>query len=126
MEDRDEVRADFQKGFLAKTTDEWLEILLAEDMWCAPVNDYAATAADPQVAENEMIVEWEHPTAGPFRGTGLAVKFSETPGGITRHAPLLGEHTEELLRDYAGFTDEEIAALETDQAVYQRPDGTQA
>jgi crotonobetainyl-CoA:carnitine CoA-transferase CaiB-like acyl-CoA transferase len=122
MDDRDQVRADFQRGFLAKTTNEWLDILLAEDIWCAPVNDYAATEADPQVAANEMIVEWEHPTAGPFRGTGIAVKFSETPGSVSRHAPLLGEHTEELLRQFAGFTPEEIAALEADRAVYQRSD----
>jgi crotonobetainyl-CoA:carnitine CoA-transferase CaiB-like acyl-CoA transferase len=117
MEGRDEVRADFQKGFLTKTTQEWLDILLAEDIWVAPVNDFAAVEADPQVHENEMIVEWEHPRAGTVRGVGIPVKFSDTPGEIRRHAPLLGEHTEEILRDFAGFNEDEVRELQESGAV---------
>jgi len=117
MEGRDEVRADFQKGFIHKTTQEWLEILLAEDIWCAPVNDFAAVEADPQVRENEMIVEWEHPKAGTVRGVGIPVKFSDTPGEIRRHAPLLGEHTEEILREFAGYGEDEVRELQESGAV---------
>jgi crotonobetainyl-CoA:carnitine CoA-transferase CaiB-like acyl-CoA transferase len=117
MEGRDKVRADFQEGFLRKTTQEWLDILLAEDIWCAPVNDYAAVERDPQVHENEMIVEWEHPKAGPVRGVGIPVKFSETPGEIRRPAPLLGEHAEEILREFAGYGDEEIRRLQQEGVV---------
>lgn len=112
MEGRDEVRADFQSGFLKKTTQEWLDILLAEDIWVAPVNDFAAVEADPQVRENEMIVEWEHPKAGTIRGVGIPVKFSDTPGEIRRHAPLLGEHTEEILREFAGYSEDEVRELQ--------------
>jgi crotonobetainyl-CoA:carnitine CoA-transferase CaiB-like acyl-CoA transferase len=111
MEGRDRIRADFQKGFIKKTTQGWLDILLPEDIWCAPVNDYEAVEKDPQIAENEMIVEWKHPKAGNVRGVGIPVKFSRTPGEIARHAPLLGEHTVELLKQYAGYGDEEIDAL---------------
>jgi crotonobetainyl-CoA:carnitine CoA-transferase CaiB-like acyl-CoA transferase len=117
MDGRDEVRADFQKGFLTKTTQEWLDILLAEDIWVAPVNDFAAVEADPQVHENEMIVEWEHPKAGTVRGVGIPVKFSDTPGEIRRHAPLLGEHTKEILRDLAGFSEDEVRELQESGAV---------
>jgi crotonobetainyl-CoA:carnitine CoA-transferase CaiB-like acyl-CoA transferase len=112
MEGRDEVRADFQRGFLTKTTQEWLEILLAEDIWCAPVNTYADLERDPQVAENEMIVEWEQPGAGRVRGVGIAVKFEDTPGEITRHAPVLGEHTGEILKEVAGYSDDQIRELQ--------------
>ncbi len=111
MEGRDEVRADFQRAFLQKTTQEWLDILLPEDIWCAQVNDFAGVEQDPQVAANEMIVAWEHPTAGTVRGVGIPVKYSETPGAVERPAPLLGQHTEELLREFAGYSDEEIAEL---------------
>jgi crotonobetainyl-CoA:carnitine CoA-transferase CaiB-like acyl-CoA transferase len=117
MEGRDEVRADFQEGFLHKTTQEWLDVLLAEDIWCAPVNDFAAVEADPQVRENEMIVEWEHPKAGTVRGVGIPVKFSDTPGEIRRHAPLLGEHTEEILREFAGYGEDEVRELQASGAV---------
>ena len=117
MEGRDEVRADFQKGFLTRTTQEWLDLLLPEDIWCAPVNDYAAVEQDPQVRENEMIVAWEHPKAGAVRGVGIPVKFSDTPGDIRRHAPLLGEHTAEILREYAGYDEAEVRALQEAGAV---------
>jgi crotonobetainyl-CoA:carnitine CoA-transferase CaiB-like acyl-CoA transferase len=117
MEGRDEVRADFQRGFRKKTTQEWLDILLAEDIWAAPVNDFADVEQDPQVRENEMIVAWEHPRAGTVRGVGIPVKFSETPGEIRRHAPLLGEHTEQILREFAGYSDDEIRELQSTGAV---------
>jgi crotonobetainyl-CoA:carnitine CoA-transferase CaiB-like acyl-CoA transferase len=124
MEGRDEVRADFAKGFLKKTTQEWLDILLPEDIWCSQVNDYAAVEQDPQIAENEMIVEWDHPKAGKVRGIGQAVKFSGTPGEITRHAPLLGEHTIELLKQYGGYGDEEIQELLAEGVVRQLQEAT--
>ncbi len=68
-----------------------------------------------------MIVAWEHPTAGEIRGAGLAVKFDETPGGVERAAPLLGQHTIELLREHGGYSDEEIDALLQAGVVQQRP-----
>lgn len=111
MEHRDQVVEDFRKAFPARTTQEWLDILLPEGIWCAPVQDFEDLEKDPQVAENEMIVEWDHPEAGKVRTTGIAIKFSETPGGVFRHAPLLGEHTAELLREVAGYSDDEIHEL---------------
>ena len=65
---------------------------------------------DPHTQAREMEVEIEHPVEGTVRGLGIPVKLSDTPGTIRRAAPLLGEHTEEVLRE-AGFAEDEIAAL---------------
>jgi len=58
-----------------------------------------------------MIVEREHPVAGKVKSVGVPVKLSETPGSVREPAPLLGQHTDEVLHEYLGMTDAEIAAL---------------
>ena len=57
-----------------------------------------------------MVVEIEHPVEGTVRALGIPVKLSDTPGSIRRAAPLLGEHTEEVLRE-AGLDDDALAAV---------------
>jgi len=77
------------------------------------VNGTIAARADPQALAREMIVETTHPTAGQVASLGLPIKFSETPGSVRRAAPVLGQHTREVLREY-GFSDTEadqMAAL---------------
>ena len=75
-----------------------------------PIHDYGQVVDDPHTLARGMVVEMEHPVEGTIRGLGIPVKLSDTPGSIRRAAPLLGEHTEEVLRQ-AGFYDEELAAL---------------
>ena len=88
----------------------WLALLEANDIPCGPINDYAQVFADPQVQAREMVVEVDHPTLGRLRTLGSPLKMSGTPPDVRRRAPLLGEHTDAVLRE-AGFRDEEIAAL---------------
>jgi crotonobetainyl-CoA:carnitine CoA-transferase CaiB-like acyl-CoA transferase len=57
---------------------------------------------DPQILARDMVVETEHPETGRFRTLGVPVKMSDTPGGVRRAAPRLGEHTEEVLRARVG------------------------
>ena len=87
-----------------------LETLTARGIPCGPINTYAEAFDDPQVQARQMVVPIDHPTLGRTRALGSPVKFSETPALIGRRAPLLGEHTQEVLRG-AGFSDEEIRAL---------------
>jgi crotonobetainyl-CoA:carnitine CoA-transferase CaiB-like acyl-CoA transferase len=89
---------------------DWITALEAEGVPCGPINSIADMAADPHTAAREMIVELEHPRAGRTRALGLPVKLSATPGGISRPAPLLGEHTREVLAEF-GFSGAEIDAL---------------
>jgi crotonobetainyl-CoA:carnitine CoA-transferase CaiB-like acyl-CoA transferase len=85
----------------------WLALFEANDFPCGPINDYAAVFADPQVQAREMVVDVTHPTLGPLKALGSPIKMSATPADPSRRAPLLGEHTDEVLRA-AGFTPEEI------------------
>ena len=77
---------------------------------CGPINSIADMAADPQTLAREMVVELEHPRAGRTRALGLPVKLSRTPGKVRRPAPLLGEHTREVLAEF-GFSSAEIEGL---------------
>ncbi|MBI2152661.1 MAG: CoA transferase [Candidatus Rokubacteria bacterium] len=93
-----------------KTVREWMEILEAADVLCAPVNNYSDMVKDPQVLATGMIVEQEHPKAGRFKTIGIPVKLAKSPGRIRTPAPALGEHTEQVLRE-AGYGDAEIRSL---------------
>ena len=75
-----------------------------------PVNRIGDMLADPQVAAREMVVEVEHPRAGATKALGFPIKFSATPGSVTRPAPLLGEHTREILAAL-GYSGAEVDAL---------------
>lgn len=108
LQHRGELTATLQAILCTKTRDEWLEHLGKYDVLCAPVYDYPELFADPQVHHNQMVVEQDHPTAGRIKVIGLPVKLSETPGEVGPAAPLLGEHTEEILQ-WLGY---DAAAIE--------------
>ena len=94
----------------------WLERLEAHGVPCGPINDYGEALRDPQVRAREMVVETRHPTLGALSTLGTPVKLSGTPLTPGRPAPLLGQHTDEVLAA-AGYRQEEIAALRADGVV---------
>jgi formyl-CoA transferase len=94
----------------------WLALFDANDIPCGPINDYAQVFADPQVVAREMVVGVEHPALGPIRSLGSPIKMSGTPPNVRRRAPMLGEHTDEILRA-AGYSSEEIEQLRAGHAV---------
>ena len=94
----------------------WLALLEANDIPCGPINDYAQVFADPQVLAREMVVDTDHPTLGRLKTLGSPIKMSATPPDDSRRAPLLGEHTGQVLAE-AGFSESEIAAFRASGAV---------
>jgi formyl-CoA transferase len=102
---RDELAAELERTFAARSTDEWVDALIEAGVPCGPIHDYRQVFEDPHTQAREMEVR-----VGSTRMLGIPVKLSDTPGAVRRAAPELGEHTAEVLRE-AGFSDAEIAAL---------------
>ncbi len=92
------------------TTENWLAKMEAAHLPAGPVNDILQMHDDPQTLAREMIVELDHPKAGKVDTIGHPVKFSQTPAKVSRAAPLLGQHTREVLTDM-GYSDTKIEAL---------------
>ena len=99
-----------QEVLAGATTAEWLERLDAEDVPCAPILTRAELLNHPQLAANELVVESTHPHAGPMRQPRHAARFDATPAELRLPAPLLGEHTDEVLGEL-GLDPDAVAAL---------------
>jgi formyl-CoA transferase len=110
MARRDALAAELEAALAGRSTDDWVSVLGEAGVPCGPIHDYAQVFADPHTRAREMEVHVRHPVEGEMSALGIPVKLSETPGAVRRPAPLLGEHTDEVLRE-AGFSDAEIAAL---------------
>ena len=96
--------------------EDWLRRLDDAGIPCGPINTYGEVFADPQVIARELAVEVDHPTLGRLRTLGTPIKMSATPLNPHRRAPLLGEHTETVLRD-AGFSVDELQSLRSSGAI---------
>ncbi|MCH8900796.1 MAG: CoA transferase [Chloroflexi bacterium] len=102
-----------------KSRDEWVRVFEEQQVPFAysPVQDYYELLDDPQVLDNEYVVNFDHPAAGTIKVMGHPVRFSETPARVVREAPEFGQHTEEILQELGGHSWEEIAALREEGVV---------
>ncbi|MBI3636507.1 MAG: CoA transferase [Candidatus Rokubacteria bacterium] len=87
----------------------WLALIDAEGVPCGPIYTYPEALADPHALARGMVVDLVHKGAGAIKALGIPVKLSETPGAVDRAAPLVGEHTAEILRELrAGVVDTNV------------------
>jgi crotonobetainyl-CoA:carnitine CoA-transferase CaiB-like acyl-CoA transferase len=95
---------------------EWLETFEGAGIPCAPVNDLSTAFRQPQLVENGMIVEVDHPTYGTIHVLGVPYNFSVSKCAVESPPPLLGEHTREVLAEILGLDADETDALVTHPA----------
>ena len=93
------------------TKAELLAILAKAKVPCGPINTLEEVFSSAQVHALNMLQEVEHPAAGKLKVTGVPVNLSETPGEIKLPPPLLGEHTEEILAQYLGYSPQAVKEL---------------
>ncbi|MFD5800330.1 CaiB/BaiF CoA transferase family protein [Streptomyces sp. NPDC127020] len=107
---RDEIFARTAARLLTRPSRHWLDAFAAAGIWAGPVYGYADLVQDPQIRHNGTFVTYDHPTEGRVTVPGFPYKFSATPPRIDRGAPLVGEHTREVLTE-AGLGQREIEEL---------------
>jgi formyl-CoA transferase len=111
VEHRDTLVPILQEKFQARTSGEWHAALLEAGIPCSPINSIDQVFSDPQVLARQMLVDLPHPTAGGIKLAGSPLKLSRTPARIEEPPPLLGQHTEEVLRAYLDFSPADLARL---------------
>ncbi|HET6803247.1 MAG TPA: CoA transferase [Casimicrobiaceae bacterium] len=104
------------KVLATRTKAEWIAAFDGVGVPVGPVNSIGDALEHPQTRARDMVVEVDHPQAGPTRALGCPLHFSRTPTRITRAAPVLGEHTREVLHEH-GYADADIDALVRDGVV---------
>ncbi len=105
-----------QKKFLEKTGDEWIKLLEQEEVPCAPVNTLDRTLNDPHVLSRNMVIEMQHARLGKLKLAGNPIKSSEAAESFTP-PPELGEHTEVILREILGYSQDKIKKLKEEGVI---------
>ena len=102
--------------FLEKSVDEWLS-LIGDKFPCGPINNFEQVFAMPHVEEREMLVQMKHPTIGALPLVGSPLKMVGTPISYRLPPPLMGEHTNSILKDLLGYSEEFTKGLAEKECV---------
>lgn len=114
---RDALDALIKAELKREGAETWIEKLTAAGIPCGRINSVAQALAAPHAIARDMVTSVEHPTAGNVKMLGIPFRFSDTPASIRRAPPLLGQHTEAVLREELGFSDARINALRAEKVI---------
>jgi crotonobetainyl-CoA:carnitine CoA-transferase CaiB-like acyl-CoA transferase len=117
VENRAELTRVLQGVFARRTTKEWVALLEAAGVPNGPINNVAQVFEEPQVKARGIRLKLDHPVAGTLDSVASPMRFSGTPLAFERAPPLLGQHTDEILRGLLGKSDAELAKLRADGVV---------
>jgi formyl-CoA transferase len=101
---------------MTKTKFEAMDILNKDDIPCGPILSMKELAEEPSLRETGTIVEVDHPERGKYLTVGNPIKLSDSPTEVVR-SPLLGEHTEEILRHVLRYDDKKLAEIKASGAI---------
>jgi formyl-CoA transferase len=107
---QDELASLLEETFTTDTTENWLKMLEEAGVVAGPIYNMDQVYKDPQVLARKMLVDLEDPDLGTIHNIGIPVKLSATPGQIRTRAPMLGEHSSEILLE-RGFSKAEVGEL---------------
>jgi crotonobetainyl-CoA:carnitine CoA-transferase CaiB-like acyl-CoA transferase len=111
---RAELVIEIERRLTRRTTGEWLARMEAAGIPAGPILDLAMAFSDPVAVERDMRVEIEHPVAGRIGQVGAPWKLDGLSSPIRMPAPLLGQHTEEVLTDVLGYSADQVASMRPD------------
>jgi formyl-CoA transferase len=101
---------------MTKTKFEAMDILNEHDIPCGPILSMKEIMEEPSLRKTGTVVEVDHPTRGKYFSVGNPIKLSDSPTDV-RRSPLLGEHTQEILRQVLGYSDSDIRRIEGSGAI---------
>jgi crotonobetainyl-CoA:carnitine CoA-transferase CaiB-like acyl-CoA transferase len=111
LADKDLIDRVIEEELMTDTAEHWLDKLRAARIPCAPVNDFAQALDDAQVKARHMVVEVALQSGDVVKMPGNPIKLSDAPDEAFAAPPLLGEHTDAVMRDFLQYSGEQIAAL---------------
>jgi CoA:oxalate CoA-transferase len=117
MENQKALSAILTAELIQKTTSEWIGICEKANIPYSRINNIQEICEDPVICHRNMLVTVDQPGVGPVRIAGSPIRLSETPGRVESPAPLLGEHSAEVLREILGYTPERIEALKAEGVI---------
>ncbi|MFZ9366845.1 MAG: CaiB/BaiF CoA transferase family protein [Burkholderiaceae bacterium] len=106
-----------QQRLVTRSVAQWVDVLQPEGVPCGPVNSLAQTFTNPQVIHRQMRVDLPHPLAGSVPSVANPIKFSGTPIQYGDAPPTLGQHSDQVLKEYVGLSDAEIEALKAKRII---------